>query len=159
MQGDGEEFVVDDDESGEEDEDDDEEDEVEPQAEGTPGRTCEGAYAWVKMLIRNEGLGLIMLEPPYAADAAPDAITLASVLAKKHLLLMGSTADRATKIFRGGRRMQMSWMGGGTSLGNALWARYFLPSAAAAVEYFDERRTMPGAAASFRATTRLSSCT
>ena len=67
-------------------------------------------------------------------------------LQAKHLLLMSDTAERAVKIYKGGQRMRSSWMGGGTSLGNALWSRYFFPCAAAAAGYLDERRTMPGKA-------------
>lgn len=143
----GDELIVGSDEDEEDDEDDDDEDEdektEEPQAEGTPGRTCAGAFAWVKLQIENEGLGLIMLERPYEAEASPDSITRLSVLAKKHLLLMSDTAERALQIYKRGVRMQSGWMGGGTSLGNALWSRILLPSAAAAAEYVDERRTMP----------------
>lgn len=124
-------------------EEEDEPPEAEPQAEGTPGRTCSGALAWVRMQLQGEGLGLIMLERPYEPDAAPESITRASVLAKKHLLVCDDTAERALQIYKRGMRLIENWMGGGTSLGNTLWSRFFLPSAAAAAEYFDERRTMP----------------
>mmetsp|Transcript_23730 Transcript_23730/g.40595 ORF Transcript_23730/g.40595 Transcript_23730/m.40595 type:complete len:449 (+) Transcript_23730:3-1349(+) len=145
----GGELIVGSDEEDDDDDDDDDDDEdgdekeEEPQAEGTPGRTCAGAFAWVKLQIENEGLGLIMLERPYAPEAPPDSITRSSILAKKHLLLMSDTAERALQIYKRGVRMQSGWMGGGTSLGNALWSRIFLPSATAAAEYLDERRTMP----------------
>ena len=80
-----------------------------------------------------EALKTMSFETPADEDGSPDLITRDTLLAKRHLLLPDEVVITARKYSRAASEMIHEWMGGGTSLGNALWARFFQPAVAAAL--------------------------
>lgn len=54
---------------------------------------------------------------------------MAEILATDHLILPAEVVGPACEKAEEMRDMQISWLGGGTSLGNALWDNFITPSA------------------------------
>ena len=79
-------------------------------------------------------LTMMFFETPADEDAdTPEMVTTESLLGKHHLLLPKEIAAIARGYARRASQMSHSHMGGGTSLGNAMWARFMRPALAAAV--------------------------
>ncbi|CAE8588555.1 unnamed protein product, partial [Polarella glacialis] len=71
-----------------------------------------------------KGWGIILLEPACTRS------TLAALIKKDHLLLPVEVVGPACEVSGDMDEMRLSWAGGGTSLGNALWQHYIFPGTA-----------------------------
>jgi len=83
-----------------------------------------------------EGACLILFEEPRCRGrGAQQTLTRASVLAVDHLLLRKDVGLRALRLSSKMRSMELSWSGGNTSLGNALWDHFWIPSTEKAAKH------------------------
>ena len=136
----------DDDEDDEDDDDDDDDDSdgdrVEELGAHDPAAAIEAAppknatvakYRALLADFEQSDLTMLFFETPAEEDSdTPEMVTRESLLGKHHLLLPTRLASIARDYSRRASQLVHSHMGGGTSLGNAMWHRFMRPALAAA---------------------------
>lgn len=94
---------------------------VNPVVRQRPAANCKMTLDEIQDSLNREGLGFILLA------SSPNITTRAALLKKDHLILPADVIAVACELADGMREMQMDWMGGDTSLGNALWSDFVTP--------------------------------
>lgn len=86
-------------------------------------------YKEVLASLEKSDARIIFLEQPFDEEKdQPKDVTAKKLLAVDHLMLPRTTADTARGISKRARKLVCNWMGGGTSCGNAVWARFLRPA-------------------------------
>jgi len=70
---------------------------------------------------------LILLENPFKSGQTPDSINVEYALGLQHMLLPVQPGKVARQLSGSIRGMCSSWMGGGTSCGDAVWDNFMMP--------------------------------